>query len=120
MLNQAQSQDPDQQVSVFDELNDSAATSHVATNTAKAEIARYIALPVGNMANVDLIQWWDLHSSLFPRLHKQFLQIAFITSCSASIERLFSHGGNTLTAKRNRLDPETLEQLVILNKNKTF
>lgn len=43
MLNQAQSQD--QQVSVFDELNDSAATSHVATNTAQAEIDRYIALP---------------------------------------------------------------------------
>lgn len=113
MLNQAQSQDPDQQVSVFDELNDSAATSHVATNTAQAEIARYLALPVGNMANV-------VYFLIIPRLHKKFLQIAVIMSCSASVERLFSHGGNTLTAKRNRLDPETLEQLVILNKNKTF
>lgn len=106
--------------SIFAQLWDSS-TTRSAPSSADVEVAKYMEFPVANnSANENILDWWDMHGLLFPRLYRKFLDIAPIMACSSSVERLFSHGGNTLTAKRNRMDPETLEVLVFLNKNKDF
>lgn len=108
--------------SIFDSLRDSSANTNrsIVTNDATAEVTRYLEFPVPENTKIHLLDWWDLNATLFPRLYKKFLELAPIMCCTTSVERLFSHGGNCLTVKRNRLDPEILEQLVILSKNKDF
>lgn len=108
--------------SVFAALCDTSAnaSTSVATNDVTVEVTRYLQFPVAQDSDVSLLDWWNKNRNLFPRLYKKFLELAPIMCCSSSVERLFSHGGNTLTAKRNRLNPQVLEQLVFLNKNKDF
>lgn len=108
--------------SIFAALCDSNSNVNASgpTNSAKVEVTRYLEFPVAQNDETNLLQWWNMNQTLFPRLYKKFLELAPIMCCSSSVERLFSHGGNCLTAKRNRLDPHVLEQLVFLNKNKEF
>lgn len=87
---------------------------------AELEVRRYIDFPVPTNSKLNLMEWWNMNRTLFPRLFTKFLSYAPIMPCTTSVERLFSHSGNTLTVKRNRLDPIVLEELVFLNKNKSY
>lgn len=89
-------------------------------SSAEIEVTQYIEYPIQSNSKIDLMEWWNAHKNVFPRLFKRFCEFAPIMASACSVERLFSHGGNTLTAKRNRLDPSVLEELVFLNKNKRF
>lgn len=113
---------PNTNKSVFASLLDDSQkdTSSRSRTGAELEMKRYIEFPVSTDSDFDILGWWNMHKSLFPRLFKLFCDLATISATSASIERLFSHSGNTLTPKRNRLDPHVLEEIVFLNKNKQF
>ena len=53
----------------------------------------------------------------FPLLSKLARKILCIPATSAPSERTFSTAGNIATAKRNRIAPELLEQIVFLNES---
>ena len=48
---------------------------------------------------------------------KIFKEIPLIPASSTKSERVFSTGGNVVTPKRGRLDPDMVEQLVVCHEN---
>uniref|UniRef100_A0A9J8C1H8 BED-type domain-containing protein n=1 Tax=Cyprinus carpio carpio TaxID=630221 RepID=A0A9J8C1H8_CYPCA len=53
----------------------------------------------------------------FPGVKKIFIKFNTTLLSSAPVERLFSHGGNILTAKRSSLSDEHFEQVLLLRYN---
>lgn len=77
----------------------------------KAEILKYKGLaPLGEDGNP--LAWWAQHRATMPLLQELAARILCVPASSASSERLFSKAGLTLTAKRTRLKPDRVAQLV--------
>ena len=65
--------------------------------------------------NCNPLMWWkanDVHLPYFSILSRRYLAMP---ATSAPVERLFSVAGQIVTAKRSRLDPETVTLLVFLH-----
>lgn len=101
-------------------MPENAANGSGTLNDAELGVKRYIDFPVPTQSKLNLMDWWNINKTMFPRLFMKFLTYTSIMPYTTSVERLFSHSGNTLTVKRNRLEPAVLEELVFLNKNKTY
>ena len=61
------------------------------------------------------MEWWRHHEAQFPLLSKT-VKVVFPTP-AASSERVFSVAGNVVTPKRARLNPEKIEDLVVVKCN---
>lgn len=79
------------------------------------EISRYVSSKHGPVIN--LLDWWEHHKNIYPRLYRFFLSIAAIPATSASAERIFSEAGNVITEKRSQLLPQNVQYLVFLHHN---
>lgn len=77
----------------------------------KSELLSYRALKALR-AEDNPFAWWQSRSVNFPILHDLAQRILCVPASSASSERLFSKAGLTLTAKRTRLTPARVAQLV--------
>ena len=66
----------------------------------------------------DILLWWKQHDNVLPLLSKIAKRVLTIPASSAKSERVFSTGGNVVTAKRNRLAPKKVEALVLIKENK--
>ena len=80
------------------------------------EINQYRKLPILPMT-VDILAFWRDNQRTFPMLAKIVKRYFCIQSTSCSSERTFSIGEDTVTAKRNRLDPNNVHMLVYLREN---
>ena len=58
-------------------------------------------------------KWWLLPEQQrdYPNLSKMALDILSIPAMSASVERLFSSANITVSDRRNRLSPDTIEMI---------
>ena len=56
----------------------------------------------------DVLLWWKVHEGNLPNLAKLAKRILAIPCSSAKSERVFSTGGNIVTAKRSLMNPEKL------------
>ena len=58
-------------------------------------------------------KWWLLPEQQrdYPNLSRMALDILSIPAMSASIERLFSSANITVSDRRNRLSPDTIEKI---------
>lgn len=65
-------------------------------------------------ANVDLIKWWTERKSEFPHLSKLATAIHTIPASSTPAERFFSMSGAVITDRRSNIDPEAVEDILIL------
>jgi len=80
------------------------------------ELARYLKYAQLEV-NSNSLEWWKFHKKDLPYLSilaKKYLCIC-TTSCPS--ERVFSTSRNIVTAKRNCLKPDKVDQLVFLAKN---
>ena len=68
--------------------------------------------------NVDVLQWCKARQSVLPLLANQAKRVLAIPATSSKSERVFSTGGNFVTAKRNRLAPKKVEHLIVIKENK--
>ena len=68
-------------------------------------------------SNVDILEWWRTHENTLPILSQIAKQVLTIPASSAKSERVFSTGGNIVTKKRNRLNPELVETLILIKEN---
>ncbi|CAM9136222.1 unnamed protein product, partial [Laminaria digitata] len=87
-----------------------------AKEAATQELARYeneAALPE-EASSQDVLDWWFAHRSTFPTLYRVACTYLAIPATSGTAERIFSTAGKVVTLKRNRLDPETVNDLVYL------
>ena len=80
------------------------------------EFNQFRKLPILPMT-VNVLSFWKEHQRTFPMLAKIVKRYFCIQSTSCSSERTFSIGGDTVTAKRNRLDPKNVHMLVYIRDN---
>lgn len=67
--------------------------------------------------NENILIWWKKNQYTFPILSKFARKYLAIPASSTKSERVFSTGGNVVTAKRSNLDPDMVEQLVVCHEN---
>ena len=68
-------------------------------------------------SSVDQLEWWKNHQVQFPLL-SHLVRIVFpVLAASSKSERVFSAAVNVVTAKRASLNPEKVEDLVIVKCN---
>lgn len=79
------------------------------------EVNRYSFCHVNIDINFNALEWWDHHVTEYPRLSKFAKQILAIPASSAASERVFSAAGNLITEKRNRLGPNSVNNILFLN-----
>lgn len=84
------------------------------------EVDSYVNLRWIPDEKIDLFNWWIERKSMFPNLFKLALKIHSIPASSMQSERTFSKSGFIVNNRRSRLNPNTVENLVLLNKNFDF
>lgn len=79
------------------------------------ELQRYLQykLPVSNLFEFNLVNWWFEHRYSFKNLFRLFLKKAGICASSAPSERSFSTTAIILEARRSCLIPETVQDLIL-------
>ena len=66
---------------------------------------------------VDQLERWKNHQEQFPLLSHLVRIVFSVPAASSKSERVFSAAGNVVTAKRASLNPEKVEDLVIVKCN---
>jgi hypothetical protein len=83
----------------------------------ESELEKYLAEPVRLPCP---LSWWKLHQWKFQRLSKLARIYLAVPATSIPSERTFSTAGQTVTKLRSSLDPETVDQLLFINRNFKF
>lgn len=78
----------------------------------------YLADPIVN-EKTDPLSFWKEYTRC-PELRKFAEKLMIIPATSVASERVHSTAGNTITARRSRLDPVLAEKLVFLKENYKF
>ena len=85
-------------------------------NSYSVELDSYLAENCVNR-ETDIIMYWFENQKKFPLLYKLSLKYLCIPATSCSSERVFSKAGEIVSAKRSRLKPKNVNDLIFLNKN---
>ena len=85
-------------------------------NKIRKEMDRYESFSIPGK-NVTTLDWWKQHEGVLPLLASLAKRILAIPASSSKSERVFSTGGNIVTAKRNRLSPKNVENLIVIKEN---
>ncbi|XP_041935683.1 E3 SUMO-protein ligase ZBED1-like [Alosa sapidissima] len=83
---------------------------------AEEELSNFKAQKVLGL-NEDPLRWWSDRTLLFPMLPRVLQKYWCVPATSAPAHRLFGPAGSALWGKRNRLDPEHVDQQVFLYEN---
>ncbi|CAF2958136.1 unnamed protein product [Rotaria sp. Silwood2] len=67
--------------------------------------------------NTNVLSYWNSNKSLYPNLAQIAKRILSIPATNTSVERLFSHSGNTVTNRRRRLDADKVNNLLFIKRN---
>jgi hypothetical protein len=84
--------------------------------TRKDECKQYFSCQSPDAASNPL-QWWKQHESIYPNLATLARQMLCTPASTASSERIWSIGHNTLTRHRNRMLPSRVSKLIMLKHN---
>ena len=68
---------------------------------------------------INILDWWKCHENVLPLLAKLAKRVLTVPASSAKSERVFSTGGNFVTAKRNSIGVKKVEDLIVIKENKT-
>ncbi|CAN0286628.1 unnamed protein product [Scytosiphon promiscuus] len=84
---------------------------------AEYELQRYLQADIftGTESSQDVLDWWYDMRLVYPILYKVACVYLAVPASSATSERVFSAAGNIVTKKRNRLCPESVNNLVFLH-----
>uniref|UniRef100_A0A8D9E9A5 Zinc finger BED domain-containing protein 4 n=2 Tax=Cacopsylla melanoneura TaxID=428564 RepID=A0A8D9E9A5_9HEMI len=91
-------------------------SSGTANSKMIVEIDRYLNEPIIDRRE-DPLAWWDISKKVYPTLHEMMTKRLCIQATSVPSERIFSKGGEILTAKRSRLTNKRFAQIIFLNSN---
>lgn len=85
------------------------------------EYKEFLNLSQKNLSrNTDILKWWKDHETLFPNVAKLAKRYLCIPCTSVASERHFSAAGRVVTKSRNRLDPSTISDLLLVNQNSSY
>ena len=82
-------------------------TPHTNTNNQLpilAELTRYLSTPLED--KIDPLLWWHAQKNEYPILSLIARDFLSVQATSVASEQAFSIAGQTITARRNRLDPD--------------
>jgi len=82
-------------------------------NNQKSEIEIYVETSLED-SKIEPIFWWKINDEKFPILSKIAFDFLAIPATSVPSEQIFSKAGNTITKKRNRLDKNTVQIVMLL------
>ena len=68
---------------------------------------------------MNILDWWKSHENVLPLLAKLAKRVLTVPASFAKSERVFSTGGNFVTAKRNSMGVKKVEDLIVIKENKT-
>jgi len=78
------------------------------------EVIEYMRRKVNFQKGEDVLSWWRKHACIYPQLSRLAPALLSIPASSATSERIFSETGRILEARRQLLNPESLDSLVFL------
>ncbi len=78
------------------------------------EVMQYMKMKVNYQKGEDILAWWKKHSTIFPQLSHLALALVSIPASSTASERIFTDTGRILEARRQQLNPDSLDSLVFL------
>ena len=87
-----------------------------AQSALQKEMQSYEALP-GAEQGVDQLNWWRLHQEQLPLLASIVRVVFAVQAASSKSERIFSAAGRVVTPLRSRLDPEKVEDQLMIKLN---
>uniref|UniRef100_A0A674NDC5 BED-type domain-containing protein n=1 Tax=Takifugu rubripes TaxID=31033 RepID=A0A674NDC5_TAKRU len=73
------------------------------------EVNLYISQKHAMADDRDLLGWWRINSSIYPKLAKLARSVLCIPASSSSSERVFSAAGRTIDQRRTSLKPGTVD-----------
>ena len=92
-------------------------TTSTLTSKFQKECMTYETVIPEAASEVDQLDWWRRHQEALPLL-SFLVRVTFaVPVASSKSERVFSVAGNTVTAKRACLSPETVEECVVVKSN---
>ena len=107
--------------SFWEEFDLSVQNKTVKEDTFKAtidvDLKRYLSCPMLNLNSDPLVWWKETGAINFPNLFRTAKKYLIIPATSVPSERVFSLAGQIITEKRNRLDPEIANMLIMLHQN---
>jgi hypothetical protein len=65
----------------------------------------------------DILKFWEENKLKFPLLFELSCKYLCISATSCASERVFSKAGEIVSAKRSKLKPKHVNNLIFLNKN---
>ena len=77
------------------------------------EYSSYELLPDAD-SGIDQLLWWKDHQQQFPLLSYLARVVFAVPAASSKSEQVFSVAGNIVTLKRASLNPEKVEQLIVI------
>ena len=80
------------------------------------ECSSYELLPDAD-SGIDQLLWWKDYQQQFPLLSYLARVVFAVPAASSKSERVFSMAGNIVTPKRASLNPEKMEQLIVIKCN---
>lgn len=81
------------------------------------EVDAYLNVDCIPDENINVFIWWLERKSTFPELYKIALKMHSIPASSLQSERTYSRAGTIISDRRTSLNPRTVEDLLMLNKN---
>jgi hAT family C-terminal dimerisation region len=91
----------------------------IADQQIKSELLGYDMYKCGDADKIilhdhGLLFWWKIKQGDFPVISRVVRSVLAVPASSAKSECNFSDAGNTMTKKRNQLDPTKLDDLMFL------
>ena len=68
----------------------------------------------------DPFKWWQINKIHYPKLSQLAMKYLSIPATSVPSERLFSDTGKLITSERTLLNPNLVEKLMFLKRNKNY
>uniref|UniRef100_A0A3B3H584 HAT C-terminal dimerisation domain-containing protein n=1 Tax=Oryzias latipes TaxID=8090 RepID=A0A3B3H584_ORYLA len=78
------------------------------------EVNLYISQKHAMAVHRDLLGWWRINSSIYPKFAKLARSVLCIPASSSSSERVFSAAGRTIDQRRTSLKPGTVDAILFL------
>ena len=83
----------------------------------RAEMALFDKLEI-SPKEANVLSWWKDHEQTLPNLAQFARKVLAIPVSSGKSERVFSTGGNFVTAKRTRLNAQKVQALIVIKENR--
>lgn len=103
--------------SVWDCLDEEHGATSGQQQDGVVEFHMWLPLACEDRHSCDVLAYWEANKGKFPNVAALAQQYLATQATSVDSERLFSFAGSTVTERRNRLDPENVEQLMFIHHN---